>query len=259
MLVVRPGEALDRLAPMQGEPSPIVGRAIEQHHILVGTLRDCGVRVHEPELRDDTGYASFPADCALVLEHGAILLRPHKIERRREIAAIESWLQEYGIPIAGRIDAPGLLDGGDVALAGDVAYVGVPRSGQRSNTLGRSQLSSILGISGIRLVELALAPEIRRLTDVLTFVDEDVAIGAPDFVDLAPLGTNVKVIPIPLGEQSGAGVLPLAPRRVLANLRFRVALPTLRKAKIDVVAIDLWEFGKVGAGPSSLVLPLKRG
>jgi hypothetical protein len=50
----------------------------------------------------------------------------------------------------------------------------------------------------------------------------------------------------------------LGGRRVLANLRFRYAVPMLRKAKLDVVAIDLWEFGKVGGGPPSLVLPIKR-
>jgi hypothetical protein len=32
----------------------------------------------------------------------------------------------------------------------------------------------------------------------------------------------------------------------------------LRKAKIAVEALDLWEFGKIGATPSLLVLALKR-
>jgi hypothetical protein len=48
-------------------------------------------------------------------------------------------------------------------------------------------------------------------------------------------------------------------RRVIANLRFRESIGLLRAAKLEVVAIDLWEFGKAGVGPSQLVLATKRG
>ncbi len=70
--------------------------------------------------------------------------------------------------------------------------------------------------------------------------------------------TGVRLLEVPRGEDYGAGVLTLGPRRVLANVRFRQTLPLLRKAKITVDAIDLWEFGKVGATPSMLALALQR-
>jgi hypothetical protein len=54
-------------------------------------------------------------------------------------------------------------------------------------------------------------------------------------------------------------VLALGGGRVIANLRYRESLARLRDAKIAVEAIDLWEFGKAGAGPFSLVLATKRG
>jgi hypothetical protein len=41
-------------------------------------------------------------------------------------------------------------------------------------------------------------------------------------------------------------------------LRFRESLAILRTAKIAVEAIDMWEFGKAGFGPFSLVLAIKR-
>ena len=257
-VVVGPGAALDRVVPVQGEPSPIVERAKEQHATLVRTLTGNGVRVHPLESADESGYATFVADCALVLERGAILLRPTRIDRRRETPAVERKLAEHGIPILGRIEAPGLLDGGDVALSAGVAYVGVPIKGQRSNTIGRAQLEALLSTAGIRSVELALAPEVPRLRDILSVVADDLIVVADNYVDVAPLAGVARLVAIPRGDQLGAGLLTLAPKRVLANLRFRVALPILRKAKIDVIAIDLWEFGKVGAGPSSLALPLKR-
>jgi N-dimethylarginine dimethylaminohydrolase len=69
----------------------------------------------------------------------------------------------------------------------------------------------------------------------------------------------MKIVEVPRGEELAAGVVALGERRVIANLRFRESVKLLRKAKIAVEAIDLWEFGKAGFGPFSLVLAVKRG
>lgn len=259
VVVVVPGAALDHLVPLHGEPSPIVSRAKEQHAILVKTLHDHGVRIHPLEEGDETGLAAFVGDCAMVVEGGAILLRPHKIERRREVAAVQAKLEQLGVPIVGRIEAPGLIDGGDVVVAGDTAYVGVSGKRPRSNALGRDQLARILASCGLKTAEVAMNETIPRLNDVFSAAADDVVVVATDFVDVAPLDGKAKVVAIPRGDEYGASLLALAPRRVMTNLRFAHALPILRKAKLDVVAIDLWEFGKVGGGPPALVLPLKRG
>ena len=261
-LLAPPGAAFDRVPPIQGEPSPIFDRAQEQHGVLDRTLRDCGVVVHHLERdegSDPDGFATFVADCALVVANGAILLRPSRIERRRETATVEARLTELGIPILGRIEAPGLIDGGDLVVSGDCVFIGVPRHGTRSNTIGRAQLGEILGGLGMHVLELRLAPEIPRLASVFSAVGDDVVVAARDYVDIDAAGTSVQTIAIPRGDQCGAGLLTIGPRRAIANLRFRVALPLLRKAKLDILAIDLWEFGKAGAGPAALVLPLRRG
>jgi len=261
-IVVPPAEALDKIRPIYGEPSPIIERARESHEVLRRTLQSFGVRLHGAGTEDTTGYAAFVGDCAIVAERGAILLRPTAIERRAEVATVERQLRNLGIPILGKIEPPGLLDGGDVVVTRGTAYVGVPSAKgmyARSNTLGRAQFEQHAAGAGMRTIELALSADIARLENVLSFVDEDLAVAAPDYVDTKPLGGRTRVIEIPRGDQYGAGVFVLAPRRVIANLRFRVALPLMRKAKIDVVAIDLWEFGKIGRTPRSLVLALKRG
>jgi len=259
VVLVAPSAALDRIAPIQGEPSPIIARAKDQHQVLVRTLKDYGVRIHPLEPHDETGYATFVGDCALVVERGAVLLRPHRIDRRREVAAVEAKFEQLGIPIIGKIEAPGLIDGGDVVLCGDTVYVGVPRKRPRSNALGRGQLGSILAGSGMHVVELSVADEIPRLCDVFSAAADNVLVAATDFVDTSPVAGKAQIVAIPRGDEYGASVLALAPRSVLANLRFAAALPLLRKAKVAVAAIDLWEFGKVGGGPPSLVLPIKRG
>lgn len=261
-LVLRPSAAVDRLPPVHGEPSPIADRAREQHAVLVGTLRDRGVTVHEIEPHSESPTESLVADCALMFPRGAVIARPSQIERRAEVAAVEEHLAELGVPIAGRIAAPGLLDATDVALGTNCVFVGVPRPGAglraRSNAFGRQQLAALAGEFGFRYVELALANDVVRLRDVLSVIASDTVVAAPDKVDVGGLG-DLRVVALPRGEEFAAGVLALGERRVLANLRFRESLAILRKAKIGVEAIDMWEFGKAGFGPFSLVLAVKRG
>ena len=260
-VVLRPSTSVDRLVPVAAEPSPIAERAIEQHAILVRTLRDRGVAVTVLEPALGTPAESLIGDLAIVLAAGAILTRPSSVERRAESAAGERALAELGVPLIGRIIAPGLLDAGDVTLAGETVYVGVPRVNAglraRSNALGRSQLEALTAAQGLRTVEVALGPAVLRLRNVLSFVARDTAIVAPAQLDVGALA-GVQLVEVPLGEEYAAGVLAIGERRVIANLRFRESLVQLRRAKIAVEAIDLWEFGKAGAGPFSLVLTTKR-
>ena len=260
--VLRPSAAVDRLPPIKGEPAPIAERAQEQHDVLVARLRSLGVAVHEIHPVSEAPTEALVADCALMLPHGAVIARPSQIERRAEVLAVEKHLDERGIPIVGRIEAPGLLDATDVALARDRVFVGVSRPGaafrHRSNELGRKQLEAIVTQQNYRVVELAIAADVPRLRSVFSLAGEDTVIAAPDKVDLVA-ASGLRVVELPRGEELAAGVVTLGERRVLANLRFRESITIMRKAKIAVEALDLWEFGKAGFGPFALVLALKRG
>ncbi len=257
-----PSPSIERLPPVKGEPSPIGDRALEQHHILVRTLRDRGVDVTVLEPSTESPSESLLADCAIVLPSGAILTRPSDPERRPEMAAVERALQAAGIPIVGRIEAPGLLDATDVAIAGDRIFIGVARAGNglrsRSNALGREQLAAFAAAADLGTVELTIAPDVPRLRSVFNIVAADAVVAAPDLVDLVPV-RDLRVIEVPRGEEYAAGVIAFGERRVIANLRFRYSIGIFRAAKIDVEAIDLWEFGKAGVGPFQLVLATKRG
>jgi dimethylargininase len=260
-VVLRPATSVDRLVPIAGEPSPIAERAIEQHGILVGTLRDRGVQVTVLEATAGTPCEAFVGDTAILIAQGAILARPSVVERRAEVGSVQTALEGLGVPIVGRIVAPGLLDAADVTLAGETLYVGAPNAGSglraRSNALGRSQLAALAAAHGLRMVEVPCAPTVLRLRNVLSFVGRDTVVVAPERLDVGAL-SGLQLIELPLGEEYAAGVLALGERRVIANLRFRESLARLRKAKITVEAIDMWEFGKAGAGPFSLVLATKR-
>lgn len=261
-IVCTPSTAVDRLVPLKAEPYPIADRAREQHGILVRTLRDRRVDVLVLPAQQETPTEALLGDCAIVLAGGAIVARPSAVERRHEPAAVERVLVELGVPILGRIEAPGLLDATDVVIAEDRVYVGVTSSGgtlaPRSNALGRAQFAAFAEAAGLRVVELAVAPGIARLRNVFSLAGREIAIASPDGVDLVPV-RDVKIVEVPRGEEYAAGVIAFGERRVIANLRFRESVRLMRAAKIEVEAIDLWEFGKAGIAPAQLMLAYKRG
>jgi dimethylargininase len=260
-LVCPPSAAVDRLPPHPSEPSPIAERAREQHGILVRTLRDRGVDVTVIEPSTENPSESLVADYVVMLPQGAVIARPSAVERRPNVAGVERALAALGVPVIGRIEAPGLLDATDVVLAGDRAFVGVPRPGAglrpRSNELGRRQLAGLLDAAGIRVLELATAAPVARLRNAFNLVGADTVVAAPEWVDLVPV-TGMQIVEVVRGEEGAAGVLAFGERRAVVNLRFRESIRLLRAAKVSVEAIDLWEFGKAGIGPCQLVLPTKR-
>jgi hypothetical protein len=93
---------------------------------------------------------------------------------------------------------------------------------------------------------------------VFNLVAADTVVAAPERVDLVA-ATDLRVVEVPRGEEAAASVLAFGERRVIANLRFRESIALMRKAKLAVEAIDLWEYGKAGYGPNALVLAVKRG
>jgi dimethylargininase len=257
---------MDGLQPIQGEPSSIAVRAREQHQVLVRTLSFRGVRTIELDADPEMPFGSLVGDLATVFPKGAVLMRPTDLARRVEVARVERALTNLGVPILGRIAAPGLLDGGDVMLGSDAVYVGVARDRQAAtgiphrrggNEFGRRQLAVFAENEGFRTIEVPVASDVPRLRSVAAFVDTDTLLVAPDLVDVAPFG-GMQTIEAPLGEEYACGVIALGGRRLIVNLRFRTIVSILRKAKFSIDAIDLWEFGKIGATPSLLALALAR-
>jgi len=268
VLLLGPTQAIAAVTPVHGESHAIAERAAEQFGILKGRLASLGVNVSQVEF--GASAATFGCSCtdgAVIFPDGAFLMRPSDIRRRAEIATLEEALVAAGIPTIGRIEAPGMLDGGDVMLAGDTVFIGYPKARRaevgippalHGNAHGRDQLAAYARAKGLRVVEVALAAEVGRLRSIASFIDANTVLFAPGLLD-ASVFAEMQKIEAPRGEDYGAGVLVLGNRRVLANLRFRETIPLLRKAKIAVEAIDLWEFGKIGATPSALALALKRG
>ncbi|MDQ2663822.1 MAG: hypothetical protein M3Y18_07305 [Candidatus Eremiobacteraeota bacterium] len=255
-LVAAPTPAIESAAPLQAEPSAVYERARTEHEVFVKTLKFFGVEVTLIEPPLDHALACAVGDLAVVLEHGAVIMRPSSFARRDEPAWIEDEFSKLDVPIGAHIDAPSLLDGNDVLLVADVAFIGIT---SRSNALGRGAFAAIARANGLRVVEVAVPGRIASLRSVVTAVAKDTVAVAAQGVDPAVFeALDLRVITIPADGALGAGPLCVGEHHVLADVRFPRAIDALRAEGITVDAIDLYDFARVGLAPAALAIAVKR-
>lgn len=253
-VVVRPSLRIEKAVPSDGEPGTVFARAAEQHEILVRTLRYFGVSVRVLEAMGDDPYRCAVLDNAVVFENGAVLMRPTSMSRRPEVDRLAAEFAKIDVPLAGRVAAPGLLDGSDVLLAGSTAFIGV---GRRGNSIGRAGFAEVARSQGYDAIEVALSPTARSLRNVVSAVGPETIVIARDAADPEPFA-SFRTIVLERGESLGAGVLCIGDRHAIASVRYRTALARMRRAGITVEGIDLYDFEKIGLTPSELVLPIRR-
>jgi dimethylargininase len=253
-LLVRPSRSIERAAPLIGEPGAVYGRALEQHHVLRATLEYFGVETIVVEPRGNDPYEPGVLDTAILFEEGAAMMRLTALSRRAEVDRMEAEFARIDVPLTGHIAAPGLLDGGDVLLAGDTAFIG---TGPRGNQLGRDGFGELARSHGYRVVDVKLADGVQALRAVASAVAEDTIVLGPDKIDVGAFA-GFRTIELERGEEQAAGVLVLDERHVLADIRYRTALAAMRRAGVTVEAIDLYEFTKLGMTPAMLALALRR-
>ena len=117
-------------------------RAREQHSAYVAALRGCGVAVTELDPEETLPDCVFVEDTAVIAGGVVVLSRPGHSTRRAEVPPIASALAVAGIPVAGTVEAPAVLDGGDVLDAGNVLIVGLSA---RTNAAGAEALAAAFG------------------------------------------------------------------------------------------------------------------
>lgn len=253
-ILVKPAGAIERGKVLPGDPGVVYVRAFEQHAVLCETLEYFGIEAIALDARGPDPCEVAAGDAALAFEDGAAMMRLSAMARRAEVDRMEAEFSLLDIPLAGHVTAPGLLDGNDVMLVGETAFIGV---GARGNELGRSGFAQLARSHGYRVVEVKLAPGVPALRCVAGAASSDTVVLGSDKLDGRAFD-GFKTVIVERGEEQAAGVLCIDNGHVLADIRYRTAIPAMRRAGIAVEAIDLYEFGKLGVTPSMLTLPLKR-
>lgn len=270
VLVQRPGAAFGRAHddPAHGFLHPVdLERAQREHDGLVAALDGLGVEVH------DLGAADAPDpdlvyvfDPLLVVDAGAVPLRPGKPNRAAEPAIVEAWMNGQGVPTAGRIEAPGSVEAGDTVWLRDALFV-IGRS-LRTNDAGARELAAIVG-GDVRIVDLPYwrgPAELVHLMSVISPVADDLAVV---FRPLLPAGLHewlaelgIRTVDVPEAEYPtlGCNVLAVRPGVVIVAEGNPGTRRGLEAAGVEVHAVALAEVGENGCGGvTCLTRPILRG
>ena len=210
--------------------------ALSQHKRYEQVLEDLGCRIERLGEEPDFPDSVFVEDIAIVLDEFAIITRPGATSRRGERESIERALRPHRR--LEHIQAPAILDGGDVLVVGKDIYVGIS---SRSNSEAVDQVRAIVTDYGYTVGEVNVSGCL-HLKSAVTALTGDTVIINPDWVvaDHFPGRTCIQVDP---SEPNAANVL-----RVGDTILFAAAFPRtgdrLVAAGFEVRAVDASELAK---------------
>jgi len=229
-------------------------KAAAQHRELRAVLRLSGARV--VNLHELTGHPNsvFARDAGLVTPLGYIKLRMGLRTRRGEEDWMASALDSLGVPCAGKIEKPGTVEGGDVILAGEVAFVGLS---ERTNRSGVGQLSRLLMNMGLEVRTLSLPLPHLHIGGAMSVIGPKTVVCCRR---IFPHGffDGFEVVEIPCPEDSSANVIALGTGGVIVEKGCPGTAQALQEAGFTVHRVDLSEFVKGRGGPTCLIMPVDR-
>ncbi len=267
-VLVRPPLAADgtRWQEYGWRAAPDHAAAAREHELLCGILEDAGAEVVVSEHDPGNPDAMYVYDPVLVGMQGAVLLRPGKQGRRSEPAAIAPVLEAAGVPIAGRLDEPAFVEGGDTLWLDErTLLVGI---GYRTNESSVAALE--VAFPGVDVLAFDLphwtgADEVMHLMSFISPLDRDLALVYPRLAPvrlmqlLADLGIAVVEVPDDEFATQGSNVLALGPRRALALEGNPETRKRMEGAGVDVQVYSGREISVKGdGGPTCLTRPLLR-
>jgi dimethylargininase len=223
------------LTHLEREPIDIdVART--QHTLYERVLEDLGCRIEHLADEPDFPDSVFVEDIAVVLGELAVITRPGALSRRGERPSIERALSPHRR--LAHIRAPGILDGGDVLVAGRSIHVGLST---RSNVEAVEQLRRIVADHGYEVFEVGFRGCL-HLKSAATAVSNDTLLINPEWVDAGTFPGKT-CIPVDPSEPNAANVV-----RVGDTVLFAAAFPRtggrLAAAGFDVQPVEASELAK---------------
>ena len=265
VLVRRPG-GLDAWRDYGWRAEPDAGRIAAVHDAFCDALTAAGAEIVLVESADGNPDAVYVYDPAIVADRGALLLRPGKEQRQDEPEDLGRHLEAAGVPVAARLEAPALAEGGDTLWLDErTLLVGL---GYRTNAAGADALARALADVQVLTFDLPHhhgAGEVLHLLSLISPLDDDLALV---YLPLMPVrlvqllqerGIRLVEVPDEEYETLGCNVLALGPRLALALEGNPETRRRMEAAGVDVRTYRGDELSRKGdGGPTCLTRPLLR-
>ncbi len=247
---------------------PDLARADDQFAAFEHLIRTSGTEVvHLSTWEGLTLDALYVRDASIVTPHGVVLCGMGKLSRQVEPSVQGEALAARGFAIAGTIEPPGRLEGGDVVWF-DARSVAIGQ-GYRTNAEGIRQFRAIAGsdvcVTVVPLPHYRGPSDVFHLMSIVSPVDVDLAVVYSPLMPvpfrewLQQRGIALVEVPDEEFDSMGANVLAIMPRRCVMLEGNPVTRARLEAAGARVETYDGSEISvKGGGGPTCLTRPLLR-
>jgi len=248
---------------------PDFHNALEEYKIFQAYFTNKNIDTHffpfDEKVKIDSIYCR---DASIATDFGMIICNMGKGGRINEPQSHLDIYRKKGVSVLGIIEAPGTLEGGDVAWL-DESTLAVGHT-YRTNTEGIAQLKALLEPKGIEVISVELPhykgkSDVFHLMSILSPVDKDLAVVYSPLMPInfrnELLKRNFELIEVPDEEfeSMGCNVLAIAPRQCLMVDGNPKTKQLLEQAGCEVTAYKGNDISvKGGGGPTCLTRPMLR-
>lgn len=221
-----------------------------QHRNYASILKESGIRVIELEPLENYPDSVFMQDPALIGSRRSIIGRFEEVTRRGEEKALVNDINTHNIHVGEMdwVDAPGTLEGGDIAVTDRGVFVG---QSQRTNAAGIKRLEQALTECRVTSIHI----DAMHLLCGCSYLSNGYMIIAPDVVD-PHFFPGFRFITVPEEEAYATDALYLGERRVLIPSGFPTASQKLKDGGYKPVEVEMSEFYKGDGGVTCLSSPV---
>jgi len=242
--------------------------ACNDYDQFVDLIQSFGAEIHFLPASNTSLDSIYTHDPCIVTNGGAILCNMGKPQRYNESDDIEKYFTSIGIPILGRIEGTGTLEGGDIIWI-DERTVAVGE-GYRSNMEGIDQFKHLLGGLVDTVIPVALphwtGPEdCLHLMSNVSPIDHDLYLVYSRLLSVSfrkyLLNRKIQLIEVPDEEYAsmGCNVLAMANRKVIMIEGNPITQKRLKNEGVEVHTYNGAEISLKGAGgPTCLTRPFLR-
>lgn len=218
-----------------------------QHDKLKSIINNFGSEVIDIEELQGHPNSVFTRDTSICTPNGYIQLRMELDSRKGEGKWMSENLDKIGENKVGTIKEPGTIEGGDIILGGDVAFIGLSC---RSNKKGVEQIRHLLEEMNYNVRTIKLPEPFLHIGGLMSIIDEKCILCCQG-VFPEDFFKGFELIEIPSRGLTSRGfisgnVITLGDREVIVEISNQPVIKKLNEKGFKVHTIDLSEFVKGG-------------
>lgn len=248
---------------------PDLDLAIKQYDLFVKLIKSFGSEVYFLPADNNTSLDSiYTHDPCTMTNNGLIVCNMGKLKRSTEPDHLKRFFKSINIPIIGKIESPGTLEGGDIVwINKDTVAVG---EGYRSNSEGINQFKKLLGKQAKEIIPVALPHwegpnDCLHLMSNLSPIDENLFLVYSRLLPVSFIkylvDHKIKLIEVPDEEyySMGCNVLAMGKGKVIMLEGNPITQKRLEAEGVKVKTYNGSEISIKGAGgPTCLTRPFLR-